>query len=305
MEISNRDKKLLVYLFAVGIVALVYFLVARPNMDKQQKLLEENDTLRRQISHYSEIYNNQEEYERQIAEAQTEYSETLNKFFGGLNQENTLINIKGIEEATNTWISRISFQDSQIMLGGGEVVASEEGTEEGTEAATDMATPSGELTGLKQDLNLEYSCNYSDFKRFIEYIQNYDQRLFISSINASYSMDTNEVTGSLVLSQYALLGTDMEYTQPDLSNVGLGVDNIFSTLKDSSSSEGQNVAPVETIEKPEDNASGTEDENSGDDDSSDNEPSNDVAEQNTDNDQHEETAPAPTSGNRPSGGGII
>lgn len=249
MTISNKDKKLLVYLVAVGIIALVYFFLARPNLDKQQKLITEATSLKSQVEHYSNIYNNLEDYENKVAEAQTQYGETLNKFFVGLNQENTLINIKDMENATNTWISRVSFQESQIIMGNGEseTPLETEISDEGDGESEDLTVLSSGLTGMKEDLNLDYSCSYSDFKRVIEYIQNYDQRLFITSINASYSPDTNQVTGTIVLSQYAILGTDREYTEPDLTSIETGVGNIFSTLKGTiQNAEVQNN--IETIE---------------------------------------------------------
>ena len=295
MTMSNKDKKLLVYLIAIGIVALVYFFVARPNLDKQQKLATESDNLRMQVNHYNDIYNNLENYENKVAEAQTEYSETLNKFLVGLNQENTLINIKDMEQATNTFISRISFQESQIVMGsGGENVVPE--GEEPTEGE-DLTVSSSGLTGMKEDLNLEYSCSYSDFKRLIEYIQNYDQRLFITSINASYSPDENKVEGTLVLSQYAILGTDKENVAPDLSGIGVGVDNIFSTLKDIPQDE-ESTLTVETIEDTDGENADSEESTSDEEASQENSSEEDSAGQ-------EESAPAPAGNKLPPGGGII
>lgn len=295
MTMSNKDKKLLVYLIAIGIVALVYFFVARPNLDKQQQLAIESDNLRMQVNHYNDIYNNLENYENRVAEAQTEYSETLNKFLVGLNQENTLINIKDMEQATNTFISRISFQESQIVMGsGGENVVPE--GEEPTEGE-DLTVSSSGLTGMKEDLNLEYSCSYSDFKRLIEYIQNYDQRLFITSINASYSPDENKVEGTLVLSQYAILGTDKENVAPDLSGIGVGVDNIFSTLKDIPQDE-ESTLTVETIEDTDGENADSEESTSDEEASQENSSEEDSAGQ-------EESAPAPAGNKLPPGGGII
>jgi len=255
MTITNKDKKLLVYLLAVGIVALVYLFVARPYMDKQQKMLDEIDDLKVQVKHYGEIYANQEAYETKIADAQTQYNETLNKFFGGLNQENTIINIKGIEEASDTWISRISFQETQMMDGNdlGEISGSD------GETSGELVPSQGSLSGVKQNLNLDYTCQYKDFKRFIEYIQNYDQRLFISSIETSYSLDSNKVSGSLVLTQYAVLGAVREYEAPDLSGVGTGVDNIFTTLNGGSVQESFLSNDIETIEKSDEEAEESED----------------------------------------------
>ena len=245
MEISARDKKLLVYLLAISIIAGAYFFVAKPLLDKQAALTDEISELQQRVTHYTEIYNNMESYEGKIAEAQTKYSETCNKLFGGLNQDNTIMMVKDLEDTTDVWIARLSFNEEEVVFGEaaaeGEAVdeASADGT--GDVAATDAtdgtAAEGGEaeaagpasIQGVRQDLNIDYAASYDNFKRFIEYIENYDERLFISSINATYSVDSGLVGGSIVLSQYAILGTDKEYKAPEINNVQLGNDTIFKT----------------------------------------------------------------------------
>lgn len=295
MTISNKDKKLLVYLIAVGLIALVYFFVAKPNMDKQQALVTEIESIKTQVNHYNDIYIHQEEYESRIAEAQVQYSETLNKFFGGLNQENTLMNIKGIEEATNTWISRVSFQEIQTVMGGGTEITADSSTTEPVES--DASLPESGLSGLKQDLNIDFSCKYADFKRFIEYMRNYDQRLFVTSISAAYSVDSDLVTGSIVLSQYAITGSDIEYSSPDLSDVQIGVDNIFTTLREpvnDISSEDNTIYEGLEGTGNENQDLDADEENSNDDNSSSNDNSGEIvdnnSEENSDNTNEDEFA---------------
>lgn len=244
MEISNRDKKLLVYMIAIAIVAGTYFFVAKPFMEKTEALNLEINSLKSDVNHLTEVYINKDSYENRIAEAQRNYNENVANFLGGLNQENTLILLKNIEDDTRVWLSRVSFLDEQIVLGG-------ETMEEGGD-------PLG-LNGKKQDLNLDYSCSYNDYKRFIEYVQNYDKRLFISSMSASYSTDSDRVAGSLVLSQYSLIGTGEEYLAPDLSDVQTGVDNIFTTLKSKSYDESGEITSIEVNSLQ--NDSNTEDTN--------------------------------------------
>ena len=245
MEISARDKKLLVYLLAISIIAGAYFFVAKPLLDKQAKLNEEISELQQKVTHYTEIYNNMDNYESQIAEAQTKYNETCNKLFGGLNQDNTIMMVKDLENATDVWIARLSFTEEDVVFGEGIADANVEGTEttegsettEGTETAegTEAVAADGSeaapasMQGVRQDLNIDYAASYDNFKRFIEYIENHDERLFISSINATYSVDSGLVGGSMVLSQYAILGTDKEYKAPEINNVTLGTDTIFKT----------------------------------------------------------------------------
>lgn len=292
MEISARDKKLLVYLLAISIIAGAYFFVAKPLLDKQAKLNEEISELQQKVTHYTDIYNNMESYESQIAEAQTKYNETCNKLFGGLNQDNTIMMVKDLENATDVWIARLSFTEEDVVFGEGIADANAEGTEttEGAEAAADdgsEAAPAS-MQGVRQDLNIDYAASYDNFKRFIEYIENHDERLFISSINATYSVDSGLVGGSMVLSQYAILGTDKEYKSPEISNVQLGTDTIFKTgttllapdsdeitesttqpessegeSEDNSESEGENIVQSDTNESESGNAEISQYEDTG------------------------------------------
>ena len=245
MEISARDKKLLVYLIAISIIAGSYFFVAKPLLDKQAILNEEISELQQKVTHYTDIYNNMDNYESQIAEAQTKYNETCNKLFGGLNQDNTIMMVKDLENATDVWIARLSFTEEDVVFGEEIADANAEGTEttEGSETTEGAETAEGaeaaaadgseaapaSMQGVRQDLNIDYAASYDNFKRFIEYIENHDERLFISSINATYSVDSGLVGGSMVLSQYAILGTDKEYKAPEINNVTLGTDTIFKT----------------------------------------------------------------------------
>ena len=292
MEISARDKKLLVYLIAISIIAGSYFFVAKPLLDKQAKLNEEISELQQKVTHYTDIYNNMDNYESQIAEAQTKYNETCNKLFGGLNQDNTIMMVKDLENATDVWIARLSFTEEDVVFGEGIADANAEGTEttEGAEAVADdgsEAAPAS-MQGVRQDLNIDYAASYDNFKRFIEYIENHDERLFISSINATYSVDSGLVGGSMVLSQYAILGTDKEYKAPEISNVQLGTDTIFKTgttllapdsdeitesttqpessegeSEDNSESEGENIVQSDTNESESGNAEISQYEDTG------------------------------------------
>ena len=308
MEISARDKKLLVYLIAISIIAGSYFFVAKPLLDKQAILNEEISELQQKVTHYTEIYNNMDNYESQIAEAQTKYNETCNKLFGGLNQDNTIMMVKDLENATDVWIARLSFTEEDVVFGEEIADATAEGSEttegaeiaEGTEAAAadgSEAAPAS-MQGVRQDLNIDYAASYDNFKRFIEYIENHDERLFISSINATYSVDSGLVGGSMVLSQYAILGTDKEYKAPEINNVTLGTDTIFktgTTLLAPDSEEGltsQTLSDENTNEAESENSTENESDNESDNESE-NKPENNTESEST-----------PSKPNGPSGGVI-
>ena len=302
MEISARDKKLLVYLIAISIIAGSYFFVAKPLLDKQAKLNEEISELQQKVTHYTEIYNNMDNYESQIAEAQTKYNETCNKLFGGLNQDNTIMMVKDLENATDVWIARLSFTEEDVVFGEGNAeaaegdVAADATGEVATNDATEAAVADGSeaapasMQGVRQDLNIDYAASYDNFKRFIEYIENHDERLFISSINATYSVDSGLVGGSMVLSQYAILGTDKEYKAPEINNVTLGTDTIFktgTTLLAPDSEEGltsQTLSNENTNEAESENSTENESDNEAESESeneSENKPENNTESEST------------------------
>lgn len=316
MEISARDKKLLVYLIAVSIIAGSYFFVAKPLLDKQAKLNEEISELQQKVTHYTEIYNNMDNYESQIAEAQTKYNETCNKLFGGLNQDNTIMMVKDLENATDVWIARLSFTEEDVVFGEeiadateGDVAADATGEVATNDAAADATADGSEaapasMQGVRQDLNIDYAASYDNFKRFIEYIENHDERLFISSINATYSVDSGLVGGSMVLSQYAILGTDKEYKAPEINNVTLGTDTIFktgTTLLAPDSEEGltsQTLSDENTNEAESENSTENESENESESES-DNESENESENKPENNTESEST---PSKPNGPAGG---
>lgn len=260
MEVSARDKKLLVYLLAIAIIAAAYYLGARPFLDKVENLTTESEQLQSEVNNLLSIYNNQESYTTRIAEEQVRFNEALQKFPSKITQESTLMMVDDIERNTGTWISRLNFTEEQLVSGNGasesgDIVAEAEEAMNQEYSTGDLdesvnnAISASNLSSVQQNLTMDYSCNYDNFKRFIQYISDYKDRLFISNINAAYSAETNEISGSLILTQYAVYGTGKEYVEPELSDVNLGTDNIFTTLLGTTGNAGD-VLEMSTLTNP-------------------------------------------------------
>ena len=272
MEISARDKKLLVYLLAVVIIAGAYYFAGRPFMDKNAENTDKITQLQMELNSLNAIYNNSENYTQKIADEKLRIDEAMTKFPPGLTQERTLMMLQGIEDNTGAWINRVSFSEEEISNanpdaegeGENEKVVIANGTAEVVEATPEPGNPAdsentvlsiGNIRNVAQDLSLDYYCSYKDFKKFLDYVKNYDERLFIANLNATYSVDTNAVSGSIVLRQYAIYGTGKELEAPDLSGINLGTDNIFTTLTGT----GNMDLRVETVSEEEES---TEEESS-------------------------------------------
>ena len=295
MEISNKDKKLLVYMLAISIIAGVYFFFARPLMDKQDALNTEVEQLKASVNHYSEIYSRQGEYEQQIADAQARYDMEIASFGNNLAQENTIMMLKEIEQNTGVWITKVSFQDPEVMSGGTSENPAEDGVEE-------TSTDSSYIV-RKQALNIDYSIDYSKLKHFLEYINDYDRQLYISSINMGYSVESNIVSGTLTLNQYEMNASGEEPEKPDLSGITVGKDNIFSNYK---FSDEDNELTIGTLENTDFDSDNSEDGEAAveDGEASD---SGDDAESGTDSVETEpsESDENPPASKKPASGGVI
>jgi hypothetical protein len=59
----------------------------------------------------------------------------------------------------------------------------------------------------------------------------------VDGVSISYNNQNGELTGSMSLSTYYLLGTDKLYSEPFIPNMKMGVETIFGDTIDGSSAE--------------------------------------------------------------------
>ena len=248
---SDRDKKLLVYLGALVILACAYFLVTKPFLDKMDELSAEKTKLETELSQKRAAYERQEEYKSGIEAAKTEMQEIIDKFPEDNTDEKSIMFASHAEAEIPIWFSQTSFsEDTQSLVGGGETesasdveqeqleesVAAAEGEENPDEASSgrgdegeeqERETSVGELIGRDTELGLTFQVEYEDFKKFLAYIRDYEDRIVISSIDVSYSSYNDLVSGRVSLSQYAILGEGRELPEVVTNVESLGTDNIF------------------------------------------------------------------------------
>ena len=95
------------------------------------------------------------------------------------------------------------------------------------DTTSQTAVTSG-LTGISTSTDFSYTAGYEEFKEFLDYIENYNDRMVITSLTASYAMDMNQVNGNFTLIQYALKGEDrnpVSFLEPEMIQ---GTNNIFT-----------------------------------------------------------------------------
>ena len=248
---SNRDKKLLVYLGALVILAAAYFLVGRPFLDKIDSLSSERAQLDQTLHAKQEAYANQEMYRSGVESARAEMKEIMDRFPEDNSDEKSIMFIHKTEQDIPIWVSKIQFaEETKNMVNGGEVQSASDVEQEQLEESVEAAESEGEngssedsesgrgvesadasaLDGLVSrdtEIGVEFVSKYEEFKKLLAHIRDYEDRLVIKDIELTFDQYAGLIHGSMVLSQYAILGEGRVLPDVETGVDRLGSDNVF------------------------------------------------------------------------------
>ncbi len=246
---SDRDKKLLVYLGALIILAAAYFLVGKPYLDKIDQQSGEKAALESELREKREAFENKPMYEQGIAEAQEKIDAIMAEFPEDNSDEKSIMFASHAETDIPIWFSQMRFaEETKMMISGQEESASDieqdqleenvaaaegepasEGGEEAPEAGGQRGgTGISDLMYRDTELGLTFECKYDGFKKLLAYIRDYKDRLVIKEIEVTYSDTTGLVAGTMTLSQWAVLGPDRELPEVETGVDSLGTENVFT-----------------------------------------------------------------------------
>ncbi len=237
---SDRDKKLLIYLGALIILAVAYFLVGKPFLDKLDDVNYEKSQLQNELNEKRDLIARQDEFIKGIEEANAEMQNIIDQFPEDNTDEKSLMFISHAEQDIPAWVAQIKFAETsensiesaseQEAQAEAEAVAAAEG-EEVSEAAPEAAAVEEsalkDLIGRNTEIGLKFMVKYKGFKDWIAYIRDYEDRMVIKEMEVEYDGAADLVEGTMTLSQYALLGPGRELPPVETEISNLGKDNVF------------------------------------------------------------------------------
>jgi hypothetical protein len=101
------------------------------------------------------------------------------------------------------------------------------------------------MAGLQNSISITFQTTYEGFKELVNYINHYPDKTVINNTAVTYDNTTGFLTGSMVITRYALSGTGKTYEPPYIDDISIGTDNIFGT-----SNAVQNGESDKTLETP-------------------------------------------------------
>ena len=251
---STRDKKLLIILAGVAVLALTYFFVFSPQADKRDQLENENMNLKSQYNELSTLAAKADQYTQKTEDMSAEMEAVYNNFPSYLQIENGIMDAVEIEKSTNTHISELTV-GSPVAV---DVTAPADGTDGSTDStdssqSTDAAdssttdnasadgtgtetgsttTASSSVTGYQlYDVStvMAFTSEYHGLKAMLGEVIGSSDKKTVSTLNVSFDDSTGKLTGELLVDSYFLYGLDKPYEAPYIPSVPHGTDNLFGT----------------------------------------------------------------------------
>ena len=263
MNISMRDKKLLLMFSGVAVFGLGWFFGYRPQMEEAANIEAANKPLEERLSNLLELAGNRDFYISETENAQNKINEYVSKFPSDVKEENGIVLAQNIENSLGMQISNVGIATKEFVAsidGSTEEEIAEqnetmseqanaqtqeqineiEGTDsqaaEDLQNASDAAAAQADSTSQTPVLyrtqdTLEFTGTYANLKDVVAYLAEQTGRLTVDNMNASYDTSTGYLTGSIVVNMFSMTGTGNTYTEPDAGQVAYGTSNLFGTLE--------------------------------------------------------------------------
>lgn len=221
MKISDRDKKLILFVLLVAVIALPIFLFIRPTNAKTTDLENQLVSLNERYEYLKGLYDKKDDYERKIVELNTERDALIADFPGGILTENTIMFYRNTELHFDEKFRAqlITFAD-----------------DEETEITEAKVSPEGEyiegLTAIKSTTTVNYSGHYEEVRDFINYVFTQKDKMILSMMSMELDPETNLIKGTFVLDQYAISGNGKEVEQTKIPGMEHGMKRPFKLMLD-------------------------------------------------------------------------
>lgn len=271
MDISMRDKKLLLMFSGVAVFGLGWFFGYRPQMEEAANIEAANKPLEERLSNLLELAGNRDFYISETESAQNKINEYVAKFPSDVKEENGIVLAQNIENSLGMQISNVGIATKEFVAsidGSTEEEIAEqnetmseqansqtreqideiEGTDskaaEELQNASDIAAAQADSTSQTPVLyrtqdTLEFTGTYANLKDVVAYLAEQTGRLTVDNMNASYDTSTGYLTGSIVVNMFSMTGTGNTYTEPDAGQVAYGTSNLFGTLEKATANTAQ------------------------------------------------------------------
>lgn len=229
-KIPHKQLKLLIVLATLLTVVCSYYFGFQKYNKKAELLEKENRTLTVQRNELIDKNSKMAIMTEEINIMKGSYEALLDKFPSDLTQDKNIMFIYNLAKHAEMEIKVISLGENELFYSplGYSNTTLDASTESND---TTQATNREDILGYKTMVTISYSSTYEGLKKCISYINDYKDRVNVSSITAAFDQTSGILSGTMTINLYALSGTDKEFEEVVIDTVPIGTDNIFGTFE--------------------------------------------------------------------------
>lgn len=264
--LADKDKKVLMILGALVILALAWFLGYQKFNEQRETVVTENDQLAMEVSQLRAKVSKKAQVEADTEKKNARTEQVLLAYPSELRTQDAINRfdqlekkVKGLTITTeNFTMNQIFFQDGAALeevvaqnadsdaqskdANGGNSTASGNNTQNSTNNTTNAATnetaaadnaqnaqstDTGNYTGYRSDVGITFATDYKSLKSVLNFINNYSERMNVSNVNISSDEGSKALQCTMTVQMFSVGGQAKEYKDLTLSGVPLRKDNIF------------------------------------------------------------------------------
>lgn len=264
--LADKDKKVLMILGALVILALAWFLGYQKFNEQRETVATENDQLAMEVSQLRAKVSKKAQVEADTEKKNARTEQVLLAYPSELRTQDAINRVDQLEKKVkgltitteNFTMNQIFFQDGAALeqvvaqnadsdaqskdANSGNSTASGNNAQNSTNntsntatnetAAADNAqnaqsTDTGNYTGYRSDVGITFATDYKSLKSVLNFINNYSERMNVSNVNISSDEGSKALQCTMTVQMFSVGGQAKEYKDLTLSGVPLRKDNIF------------------------------------------------------------------------------
>lgn len=244
---SDRDKKIIMFVLIIMVTVLPYVFYIKDTKIQTQTVQTNVDALQ---ARYDELYamdQNRDFYIEETERFHEERDTIIASFPAGIRNDNFSMFLLQTEYSSDVVVNE---ETDEIEL---QYPIRFDTVSFGTNIETPISTEDMDTgyVALSNVSGLTYSCYYDGLKYLLEYLMEYDDPMIYTTIDMSMDSETGIVSGSMMLSQYAIAGADRVLPDVEFTievggedvNVDLD-DNELRGMEETEENEGGIFGPV-------------------------------------------------------------
>lgn len=256
MKVSKRDINLLIGFLGILIAFCAYQFGYRNVNAKVEELNRKNVAMEAEIVKYEAWEKSRDTFVAETEVMEKQIASWLGEFPANNLPEDDMklayqMDNRSIENYL--FINSMDFTEPTVVFTTDYSAGATSDSAQTDASASDTASPVNATTELYPQFSLYQSqtsmgvdCSYQGIKDMIERVYSKAERKSIEAVLLSYDETTGQLTGSLVMNDFFVYGLDKAYTQPTLTPVREGTDNIFGSME----LRGLTIEETETTEGP-------------------------------------------------------